>query len=156
MIYDFLWKISSLFIRFLRIFDRDITASCLWKVRVRKLTNCWPMPLPLFQYTVNVGCAYNIKLHGEDEEAYATMSTQAKNSVRMTDINSKPRVTIKLYFPFKTARSTVQLKIGQWVEDHEEYLSKTVSLDEHKPGIYFIEIFVEDLISHYKERGYSP
>ena len=156
MIYDFFWKLSARFIRFLRIFDKDISAGNLWKVKIHKLTNCWVMHPVNFQYKVSVGCAYWTKRHGEKVEAYAAMDDATGEDVKISDTTSAPRVTVKLYIPFKISRASIQLNIGNWMTDHEEYLSKDVDISDYEPGIHEVGIFIEDIINHYKERGYSP
>ena len=84
------------------------------------------------------------------------MDDATGEDVKISDTTLAPRVTVKLYIPFKISRASIQLNIGNWMADHEEYLSKDVDISDYEPGIHEIGIFIEDIINHYKERGYSP
>ena len=156
MISDLIWRIATGFIRFMRLFDTNISVGNLWKIRIYKLVNCWSMSPAQFLYSAMAGCRYTVKRNGEKEDGFASMETPSFQEIKISEEKSAPRACLQLYLPFKTDYVSIQLKIACYVVDHEEYLSKTIDVSDLKPGIHYISIFLEDVLEHYKQQGMKP
>ena len=155
MIYNLLWRIAAACIRFLRLCDTDISADHLWKIRIHKLVNCWAMPPTNFIYSAFVGCRYLVKRNKNKVESFAYMETPKHAEFKILEEESPPKVIVRVYIPFKTEHASIQLKISDWITDHEEYLAKTIDLLNIKPGIHYVTFDLEDIFQHFSKKGFN-
>ena len=155
MISNFFWRLASTIIRFIRIFDTDISAGGLWKIRIHKLVNCWAMPPKNFLYSATAYCRYIVRWNRRKEVEYAAMETPLFREIKVSDEDGPPKAVVRVYVPFKADYMTIQLKVANWVDDHEEYLTKTVDVHNLSHGIHHVTIDLKVILQHYKEKGFN-
>ena len=143
MLYDFFWRVVSLVVRFLRMFDSDIVASDLWDVKVVKLVNCEMIADPDIQLRIAANFSFVRNVHGGSIGTYMSASrVYVDVKPKVVSCKEHPKLVCKLYAPFASeANYTVTVRHGP------SGLSECkTTLTQCEAGITEHVIFVQELV----------
>jgi len=144
MFYDLFWKIKRPFVALLRWFDHDIIASNMWRVQVKRLTNCSVLPDKdiLVMTQADFVCCHPTYKPGIHETAISEpKDISSIKRARYLGGRSKARVTLKVHIPFKCHSASFKLSLAT----RRLRCETTIDVDSLAAGIHYIEIFPSEL-----------
>ena len=147
MIYDFFWRILAFFARIAFLFDRDIVAPGLWKVKVVKASNCAYLSMDNYRMYVQMTAAQDV--NGRDRLMNEDCTVDQIRNLRQIEDGCTPRITVKFYIPFKVN----WVGMGIYISHNGCMQGTGEQHTDLEPGIHTYEFFAENIINHFKKES---